>query len=97
MADRKTNQAQPKHDANKKDMAHWKPGSESAEAKDVAAKGDFGVPAGAGPSRDRDYVSHNTKASDPGNAHPADWDRIRLKDAMQRADHCLVFAQVAGA
>jgi hypothetical protein len=30
-------------------------------------------------------------------ARPANWDRRRLKDAMQRADHCLVFAQVAGA
>ena len=54
----------------KKDMASWRPGSEAAEAKDVRADGDFGVPVGSGPSRERDYVSANTKASDPGNAMP---------------------------
>src|SRR5436305_3167360 len=53
-----------------KDMASWKPGSDAASAKDVAGKGDFGVPVGNGPSRDRDYVSENTKRSDPGNAMP---------------------------
>jgi hypothetical protein len=53
-----------------KDMASWKPGSDAAGAKDVAGKGDFGVPVGAGPSRERDYVSENTKRSDPGNAMP---------------------------
>jgi hypothetical protein len=53
-----------------KDMGSWKPGSDAASAKDVAGKGDFGVPAGDGPSRDRDYVSENTKRSDPGNAMP---------------------------
>ena len=53
-----------------KDMATWKPGSDAASARDVAAEGDFGVPVGAGPSPDRDYVSRNTKRSDPGNAMP---------------------------
>jgi hypothetical protein len=53
-----------------KDMASWKPGSDAASAKDVAGEGDFGVPAGAGPSRERDYVSGNTKRSDPGNSMP---------------------------
>ena len=57
-------------DAGGKDMASWKPGSEAAEAKDVAGKGDFGVPVGTGPSRERDYVSENTKRSDPGNSMP---------------------------
>lgn len=53
-----------------KDMASWRPGSEAAEAKDVAGRGDFGVPVGNGPSLERDYVSQNTKRSDPGNAQP---------------------------
>src|SRR5688500_12217279 len=56
--------------AGSKDMASWKPGSEAAEAKDVAGKGDFGVPVGNGPSLERDYVSGNTKRSDPGNSMP---------------------------
>jgi hypothetical protein len=53
-----------------KDMSSWKPGSDAASAKNVGAEGDFGVPAGAGASRERDYVSENTKRSDPGNAMP---------------------------
>lgn len=53
-----------------KDMSSWKPGSDGASAKNVGAGGDFGVPAGAGPSRDREYVSENTRRSDPGNAMP---------------------------
>lgn len=55
---------------NKKDMASWKPGSEAEQAKDVKAPGDFGVPVGSGPTRERDYVSENTKMSDPGAAKP---------------------------
>ena len=54
----------------KKDMASWRPGSEADQAKNVKADGDFGVPVGSGPSRDRDYVSENTKRSDPGGAMP---------------------------
>ena len=53
-----------------KDMASWKPGSEAEEAKNVKAKGDFGVPVGSGPSRERDYVTQNTKRADPGAAPP---------------------------
>ena len=53
-----------------KDMASWKPGSESDQAKNVGGKGDFGVPVGSGPSRERQYVSENTKVSDPGAAQP---------------------------
>ena len=64
-----TNQNQQERQSGK-DMASWKPGSDAASAKDVAGKGDFGVPAGNEPSRDRDYVSENTKRSDPGNAMP---------------------------
>ena len=51
-----------------KDMASWKPGSESADAKNVAGQGDFGVPVGSGPSLERDYVTQNTKRADPGAA-----------------------------
>jgi hypothetical protein len=51
-------------------MASWKPGSEASEAKNVEAKGDFGVPVGSGPSLERDYVTQNTKRADPGAAPP---------------------------
>src|SRR5436190_13854057 len=61
-------QQQSKPQPGSKDMASWKPGSESGEAKNVQPKGDFGVPVGSGPSRERDYVTQNTKRSDPGNA-----------------------------
>lgn len=66
-----------------KDMASWKPGSESAEAKDVGGKGDFGVPADVdrtGQTTDRDYTSANTKASDPGAQHPMDWEHDGKRD-----------------
>ena len=53
-----------------KDMASWKPSSEAEEAKNVEAKGDFGVPVGSGPTRERDYVTRNTKRADPGAAPP---------------------------
>ena len=59
-----------KQNQGSKDMASWKPGSDAASAKDVKADGDFGVPVGTGPSRERDYVSGNTKRSDPGNTMP---------------------------
>jgi hypothetical protein len=64
----------------KKDMANWKPGSESKQAKDVIAPDDFGVPVGSGPSRDRDYVTNNTRKSDPGATQPADWEEIGVRD-----------------
>src|SRR5215213_7958399 len=68
--DRKDEVRQDQQDTSRKpgskDMASWKPGSEAAEAKNVVAKGDFGVPVGSGPSRERDYVTQNTKRSDPG-------------------------------
>lgn len=53
-----------------KDMASWKPGSDAASAKDVKAEGDFGVPVGSGTTRQREYVSENTKRADPGAAQP---------------------------
>lgn len=70
-----------------KDMANWKPGSEAAEAKKVGGKGDFGVPAGAGPSPDRDYVSENTKRSDRGAAMPraAEHEGVRTSGAGANA------------
>ena len=66
---------QDRNDATKqneggKDMASWKPGSEAASAKDVKAEGDFGVPVGSGTTRQREYVSENTKMADPGAAKP---------------------------
>ena len=72
------NAAQPRD--QRKNMANWKPGSESGEAKDVAAPGDFGVPVGSGPSRERDYVNENTRRSDPGVSQPADWEEIGVRD-----------------
>lgn len=53
----------------KLDMESWKPGSQAADARNVGGKGDFGVPVGTGPSRERNYVSENTKRSDPGATH----------------------------
>ena len=52
------------------DMASWKPGSDASSAKDVKAEGDFGVPTGSGTTREREYVSENTKRSDPGTTAP---------------------------
>ena len=66
----------PKSGGNKnKKMTNWKPGSQTKEARNVAPPGDFGVPAGAERTADRDYVSQNTKRSDRGNAHPASHER----------------------
>ncbi|HEX4795259.1 MAG TPA: hypothetical protein VH370_15795 [Humisphaera sp.] len=64
----------------KKDMAHWKPGSQTDAAKDVASKGDFGVPAGSGSERDREYVSNNTRMSDPGKTQPMAWEQDGVRD-----------------
>ena len=63
-----------------KDFAEWKPGSESAEAKNVGGKGDFGAAVGAGPSRDRDYVNENTKRADPGATQPMGWEHDGKRD-----------------
>ena len=51
-----------------KSMAEWKPGSEMEQAGKVANKGDFGVSESHASRGERDYVSHNTKLSDPGAA-----------------------------
>jgi len=63
-----------------KDMSSWRPGSDADHAKDVASSGDFGVPAGSGSERDRQYVSENTKRSDPGNSMPAAWEHEGVRD-----------------
>src|SRR5438309_139294 len=59
--------------ANPKDLASWKPGSEGDEAANVVSKGDFGVHVTKASRGERDYVSRNTKLSDPGNAQA--WSR----------------------
>ena len=72
-----------------KDMASWKPGSDAASAKDVKSEGDFGVPVGSGTTRQREYVSDNTKASDPGAALPRsgeDPDGVRTSGAGWTAE-----------
>ena len=63
-----------------KDMSSWKPGSDPAAAKDVGAKGDFGVAAGEGSERDREYTSANTRHSDPGASLPAAWEHDGVRD-----------------
>lgn len=63
-----------------KDFASWKPGSESAEAKNVGGAGDFGAPVGAGPNRDRDYINENTKRADPGATQPMNWEHDGKRD-----------------
>ncbi|HEY8669009.1 MAG TPA: hypothetical protein VIL86_20335, partial [Tepidisphaeraceae bacterium] len=45
-------------------MASWKPGNQPKLAREVGGKADFGVPEGVRPTRERDYVSENTKRSD---------------------------------
>jgi len=56
-----------------KDMASWKPGSESDRAGEMESNGDFGVHATRSTRAERDYTNRNTKQSDPGNAQP--WSR----------------------
>jgi hypothetical protein len=80
MAQQHPKQPQPSQNTPKNDMASWRPGGEPERAKDVASKGDFGVPVGNGPSPDRDYVSRNTKASDPGAAHPRSSEHDGVRD-----------------
>jgi hypothetical protein len=47
----------------------------------VGGKGDFGAPAGGdGRTADRDYVSRNTKASDPGAAQPFGYEQDGVRD-----------------
>lgn len=85
MAEKKTDTPQPPASDKPQrpaggDMASWKPGSEPQRASEVGSEGDFGVPVGAGPSRDRDYVNENTKRSDPGATQPFDWEHDGKRD-----------------
>ena len=57
-------------DQNKKDPADLKPGSSAEDARAVGGEGDFGESANENNRLDRDYVSRNTKMSDPGAAQP---------------------------
>lgn len=53
-----------------KDPAELKPGSSREDARAVGGEGDFGESANENNRLDRDYVSRNTKMSDPGAAQP---------------------------
>jgi hypothetical protein len=79
MADQEKKQSAA-HPKTARNMESWKPGSEPDKAKQVGGTGDFGVPAGTGPSVDRDYASKNTKRSDPGAAQPYDWEHDGVRD-----------------
>jgi hypothetical protein len=82
MQQQNQDQTGPTNQPGSKDMASWKPGSEADQAKNVAGGGDFGVPAGPGTrsTRQRDYVSENTKMSDPGNTQPFAWEHDGVRD-----------------
>lgn len=66
-----------KREAN---LQNWKPGSEPEKAAEVGSDKDFGVPAGDGPSRQRDYVSTNTRSADPGATQPFSWEHDGVRD-----------------
>jgi hypothetical protein len=57
-----------------------KPGSSSEDARKVGGQSDFGAPAGGERTADRDYVSRNTKLSDPGAAQPWDFEQDGVRD-----------------
>ena len=63
-SDRSSKPAATTHPAG---MENWKPGNEPPQND---APGDFGAPAGESHPLERDYVSQNTKRSDPGVAQP---------------------------
>ena len=54
--------------AHNRNSSHDKPGSDPKSLKNIGGKNDFG--AKADDRIDREYVSKNTKAADPGTAHP---------------------------
>jgi hypothetical protein len=62
--------------------ASLKPGSSAEDARKVGGKGDFGAPEGGltGRTADRDYVSRNTKVSDPGASSPYDFEHDGVRD-----------------
>ena len=57
-----------------------KPGSNPEDVRKVGGEGDFGAPAGGARTADRDYVSRNTKMSDPGAAQPWDFEHDGVRD-----------------
>ena len=59
-------------------MADWKPGSEPEKARDVASRGDFG--AAESDLTAREYTSENTRRSEPGAAHPSDFEHQGKRD-----------------
>ena len=61
-----------------------KPGSSVNDAKKVGGEGDFGAKAGGERTAERDYVSRNTKASDPGNAQPWDFENDARRSISAR-------------
>lgn len=62
------------------DNASLKPGSSAEDARKVGGEGDFGARAGGERTADRDYVSRNTKQSDPGAAQPWDFEQDGVRD-----------------
>jgi hypothetical protein len=60
--------------------ASLKPGSNPEDARKVGGEGDFGARAGGERTADRDYVSRNTKASDPGNAQAWGFEHDGVRD-----------------
>lgn len=62
------------------DPASLKPGSSPEDASRVGGQGDFGAPAGGERTAERDYVSRNTKMSDPGAAQPFDFEQDGVRD-----------------
>ena len=89
MAQKKTSKAtKPATKATTKKKADSpKPGSNPADAAKVGGPGDFGARAGGARTADRDYVSRNTKMSDPGAAQPwaSEQDGVRDHGAGARA------------
>lgn len=57
-----------------------KPGSNVEDARKVGGERDFGAKAGGERTAERDYVSRNTKLSDPGAAQPYDWEADGKRD-----------------
>jgi hypothetical protein len=57
-----------------------KPGSSAEDARKVGGEGDFGASAGQDRPAERDYVSRNTKVSDPGASQAFDWEEDGVRD-----------------
>ncbi len=66
--------------AAKNSKASPKPGSSAEDAQRIGGEGDFGAPAGGERTAERDYVSRNTKMSDPGAAQPWDFEHDGKRD-----------------